>query len=342
MSKLRGGVVGAGFWAKYQLAAWAEFPEQVEIVAIANRTRWKAAALAEELGIPTVHDNAAAMLDGETLDFVDIITDVDTHVPFAKLAADRHLPTICQKPLAPSLAEAASLVRYFADRDVPLFVHENWRWQRPLRELKALLDQGVIGPLHRARITYSNSFPVFENQPFLRELGQFILTDIGSHILDVARFLFGEAETLYCQTCRVHADIRGEDVATVMMGMGGTTVTCELSYASPVEHDRFPETFVFIEGRDGSLELGPDYLLRLTSAAGTLVRRVPPPLYDWADPRYALIHASIVACHGNLIEGLRGGTAETTGADNLRTCELYLRAYEAADANQVISVGEGR
>jgi len=342
MSKLRGGVIGAGFWAKYQLAGWREFSDQVEIVAISNRTEAKAAALAAEFGIAAVYGDAAAMLDAEQLDFVDIITDVDTHGDFAGLAADRRLPTICQKPMAPSLAKAEALVAYFEARGVPLLIHENWRWQYPLRALKARLDSGVIGPVHRARITYSNSFPVFDNQPFLKELEQFILTDIGSHILDVARFLFGEAQSLYCQTSRVHADIRGEDVATVMMRMGGATVTCEMSYASPVEHDRFPETFVMIEGERGSLELGPDCTLRSTSSAGTLIRRVAPPLYEWADPAYALIHASIVACLGDLIQGLRGGAAETTGADNLRTCELYFRAYDSARRDAVINLGDDR
>lgn len=342
MSKLRGGVIGAGFWARYQLAGWREFRDQVEIVAISNRTEAKAAALAAEFGIGAVYGDAAAMLDTEQLDFVDIITDVDTHGSFARLAADRGVPTICQKPMAPSLAEARELVAHFEARGAPLLIHENWRWQDPLRALKARLDSGVIGPVHRARITYSNSFAVFDNQPFLKELEQFILTDIGSHILDVARFLFGEAQSLYCQTSRVHADIRGEDVATVVMRMGGATVTCEMSYASPVEHDRFPETFVHIEGARGSLELGPDYSLRQTTSAGTLVRRVAPPLYDWADPAYALIHASIVACLGNLISGLRGGPVETTAADNLRTCELYFRAYESAGADTVINLGAGR
>jgi D-apiose dehydrogenase len=84
-------------------------------------------------------------------------------------------------------------------------------------------------------------FPVFRNQPFLRELDQFILTDIGSHVLDTARFLFGEMTSLYCQTRRVHADIRGEDVATVVMrSASGATVTCNMAYAeNALEHDRF-------------------------------------------------------------------------------------------------------
>jgi predicted dehydrogenase len=57
--------------------------------------------------------------------------------------------------------------------------------------------------------------------PAWQELEQFILTDMGSHILDVGRFLFGEAKSLYCQTQRVHRNIEGEDVATVMMRVAG-------------------------------------------------------------------------------------------------------------------------
>ena len=52
--------------------------------------------------------------------------------------------------------------------------------------------------MYRGHIFYCNSFPAFEMQPFLKDLDQFILTDIGSHILDVARYLFGEARTDYC------------------------------------------------------------------------------------------------------------------------------------------------
>ena len=64
----------------------------------------------------------------------------------------------------------------------------------PLVETKRLMQEEPLGELFRARITFTSAFPVFDNQPFLKELPQFILTDIGSHILDTARFLFGEAE----------------------------------------------------------------------------------------------------------------------------------------------------
>jgi predicted dehydrogenase len=339
MNELRFAILGTGFWARYQLAGWRELAG-ARCVALSNRTRSKAEALAGEFNVPAIYDDAEQLLLREKPDFVDVITDVGTHASFVELAAKHQVPVICQKPMAPTLALAERMVATCQAARVALAIHENWRWQTPIRELKKALDSEVIGPVFRARIDYNNSFPVFDNQPFLKDLDQFILTDIGSHILDVARFLFGEARMLHCQTQRVHRDIKGEDVATVLMKMrSGATVICNMSYASRVEQDRFPETFIFIEGEHGSIELAPDYWLRITTRDGTHARRCPPPFYSWADPRYALVHSSIVACNADVLRALQTNTpAETSGEDNLKTVKLVFASYESAANNQVLAV----
>jgi D-apiose dehydrogenase len=342
MAELRFAIIGTGFWSQFQLAAWREL-DGVECVALCNRTRARAEELARRFGVPAVYKDSREMLRREKLDFIDIITDVDTHSRFVHLAAEHKLPVICQKPMAPTLAEAAAMTRACREAGVGFFIHENWRWQAPIRELKNLLTGGSIGSVFRARIHFCSSFPVFDNQPFLKDLGQFILTDIGSHILDTARFLFGEAETLACQVHRIHPDIKGEDVATVMMKMeGGATVICEMSYASRLEHERFPETYVYVEGEQGSIELGPDYWIRVTTALGTHARRHPPPRYGWADPAYDLVQASIVPCNADLLLALQGKKiAETTGEDNLKTMRLVFACYDAARNEQIIHLKSG-
>lgn len=339
MKELRFAILGTGFWARYQLAAWQEL-KGVRCVALYNRTRAKAERLAAKFSVPSVYDDAEELFAKENLDFVDIITNIETHAPLVELAARHKKPVICQKPMAPSMDLAKGMVQTCNAAGIPLSIHENWRWQTPLREVKRALATGTIGPVHRGRIDYANSFPVFDNQPFLKELDQFIITDIGSHILDVARFLFGEAQSLYCQTQRVRRDIRGEDVATVMMRMvEGATVTCNMSYASPVEHDRFPETFVFIEGEHGSIELGPDFWVRVTTKSGTQARRCPPPYFGWADARYALVHSSIVDCNADMVRAFRlNEPAETSGEDNLKTVQLVFASYKSAAKNSVIHI----
>lgn len=342
MSELRFAIFGAGFWSAFQLAAWHEL-EGVRCVAIYNRTRAKAEALAQRFGNPRVYDDPEDLLLHEQVDFIDIITDVGSHAPLVLLAARYKMPVICQKPMAPSLREAGKMIRACRRASVPFFVHENFRWQTPIRQLKRALDGGRIGKPFRARIDMISGFPVFKNQPFLRELDQFILADLGTHTLDVARFLFGEAQTLCCHTRKVHQNIQGEDVATVMMKMGyGTTVLVEMAYAeNHLERDCFPQTLIFVEGEKGSVELAPDFWIRVTTKNGTHARRFPPPRYAWADPAYDVVHASMVPCHANLLAALRGeAKAETTGEDNVKTLRLVWAAYESARGNKVVKFQE--
>src|SRR5687767_3418035 len=142
---------------------------------------------------------------------------------------------------------------------------------------------------------------------------------------------------MYCHTDRVHKDIKGEDVATVMMRMRGcATVLCEMAYAENfLERDRFPETYFFIEGDKGSLELAPNYWVRVTTKSGTHAKRYPPPRYQWADPAYDVVHASIVPCNADIFAALRGKRrAETMGEDNLKTVRLVFAAYQSARSGQ--------
>jgi predicted dehydrogenase len=337
---LRFAIFGTGFWSRFQLAAWREL-RGATCVALYNRTRAKAAALGREFGIAAVYDDPEALLEREDVDFVDIITDVDRHAPLTRLAARHGKAVICQKPMAPTLRDAQAMVRFCREKHVPFFVHENFRWQAPLRALHAELARGTIGRPFRARIDFISGFRVFENQPALAQLEQFIITDLGSHTLDLARFFFGEAKSVYCRTQRVHRNIKGEDVATIVLEMrNGVHVTVNMAYAeNALERDAFPETLVFVEGETGSAELSPGCRLRTTTRRGTVVRAVPPPFHAWADPRYAVAHSSIVPCHANLLAALQGrGKAETTGEDNLRTVELVFGAYASAASGRPVAL----
>lgn len=346
MNPLRFAIFGAGFWARVQFAAWREVGG-VECVAIYNRSRDKAEAFARDLGIPTVHDDAATLLREVKPDFVDNITEIGGHKPLSLLCAKHRIPCIVQKPMAASLKDARQMVAAFARARTPFFVHENWRWQTPMRALIETLRSGVIGTPFRARLSFISGFDVWANQPALKKLEQFILTDLGVHLLDTARACFGEASSVYCQLHRTLAPaIKGDNVATLLLAMGEakTSVTIELAYAkTPVERERFPQTLVFVEGPLGSIEVADDYWLRITRKRGTSSKRLPPPRFTWADPRYDLSQSSMVPCHRDLLAALRGKSrAETTGTDNLKTLELVFGAYESARRNAVVEFRDAR
>jgi predicted dehydrogenase len=285
-----------------------------------------------------VYDNYELLLETEDLDFVDIITDVDSHAAMTEAAARRGVSVICQKPMAPKLALAQKMVDVCQANKVPLFIHENWRWQAPIRKLKALLNEGIIGKVFKSRVTFCSAFPVFENQPFLAELDEFILTDIGSHVLDTCRYLFGEADSLYCRVASVNSKIKGEDVANVMMAMrDSSTCYAEMSYASILERESFPQTYVLIEGDKGSIRLTHDFEIKVTTHGTTETLHAAPRQYAWADPGYALVHSSIVDCNRNILSGLQGlQKAETTGEDNLETVRLVHASYASAKTNSLI------
>jgi predicted dehydrogenase len=343
MKTLRFAVFGAGFWTRYQLAAWREVGG-VECAAIYNRTRAKAETLAREIGVPAVYDDAEQLLRDVKPDFVDNITEVGGHKPLSLLCARHRIPCICQKPMAASLKDAREMVDAFRKAKVPFFVHENWRWQAPMKALRKLVDSGAVGTPFRARLTMISGFNCWANQPALAGLERFILTDLGAHLLDVARVLFGEANSLYCLAQRTLAPkVKGENVATLLLSMGAarTSVVVEMAYAkTPLEpglRECFPQTLAFLEGPKGSIELGADYVIRLTTSRGTQVTRHAPPRHAWADPAYDIAHASIVPCHANLLGALRGsGQGETTGQDNLKTLELVFAAYDSARRDAVI------
>jgi predicted dehydrogenase len=337
--KLRFAMAGTGFWSRFQLHGWRELPG-CECVALYNRTREKAETLTTDFGIAAVYDDFEFMLKKERLDFVDIVTGVEQHAAMAKLAADHGLPVVCQKPLSTDFPSALAMVEHAHKRGTALLVNENWRWQPQIRAFAAAMKVAPLGRIWRAHINYSNSFPVFENQPFLRDLHKFILTDIGTHILDVMRFLFGEAETAYASSHSVSPGIKGEDAVSSLFKMrNGMTVYANMSYASRVRGERFPEVFITVEGEDASLSLDFDFNIHFVTKNGISSTRHPPPVYSWADTRYAVVHASIVEAQRNLLAGLTGETpAETTGKDNLETLRLVFACYESAATNQVVNV----
>ena len=131
--------------------------------------------------------------------------------------------------------------------------------------------------------------------------------------------------------------IKGEDVANVFMEMqNGIHCYAEMSYASLLEKEVFPQTLVLLEGSKGSIKLDADYEVKVTTEKGTKSEVVKPVLYPWLDPDYAVVHSSIVDAQQDILKGLQGGKAETTGKDNLKTMELVYSSYQSASTGKVI------
>ena len=341
MDSLRGGLVGCGFFSRNHLHAWREV-RGAGIVAVCDLDEEKARARAQEFGIKGIYTDAEEMLRDGSVDFVDVATQAHTHLPLVTLAARYGAPVICQKPLAPRVEEARAIVEACQDAGTPLMIHENFRWQTPMRDLKDAAAQ--IGDLFFGRISFRSAYDVYADQPYLAEDERFILYDLGVHLLDLARFFFGDVERLYCRTARVNPRINGEDVATVMVETaGGATCLVEASYASKLEVELFPQTLVHLEGTEGSATLHADYSLTTVKDGQVDSRSVAPRRYSWSTPPAEAIQDSMVAIQQHWVECLASGREpETSGVDNLKTLGLVFGAYESAETGLPYPEGSDR
>ena len=131
-------VIGCGFFATNHINSWKNFKD-VDLVAVCDLDE-KRAINASNLakGTPYFTD-AELMLKKTQPDVVDIITTAPSHYKLAKLAASLNISAIIQKPLAPTLKESAEIVNLSKESKTPMMVHENFRFQQPIRSVKNIV-----------------------------------------------------------------------------------------------------------------------------------------------------------------------------------------------------------
>jgi predicted dehydrogenase len=335
-STFRCGVIGCGFFAQNQLHAWRQTPG-VTLTAVCDRDAARAEAAARTFEVPAWFTDAESMLDQTELDFVDVATTPPSHRALVETVARRRLPVICQKPLAFDIADARAMVAACKEAAVPLMVHENFRWQRPMRVLRERIDAGEIGRPFFGRIVFRTAINVYAAQPYLRNDERLVLADMGVHLLDLTRFFFGEPHHIGCSAVRVDPTVRGEDTAFVLAGFANAACVVEASYASNGGQELFPQTLIHLDGTEGSLDLGPDYRLTRTARDGAVLERVEVTIarYPWSTPQFEAVQESVAAIQRHWVECLAAGKEpETSGADNLHTLDLVHGAYLAAASGE--------
>ncbi len=341
MKPLRGALIGCGFFAMNHLHGWRD-ASGADIVAICDQSAERLKIAGDQFGISARYLNAEEMLKVEQLDFVDIATTAPSHRALAELAARHKLAVICQKPFAPTLEDGRAIVEACKKAGVPLMVHENFRWQSPILKAKEVLDAGTIGDLFWGRVSWRTNYDIFAGQPYLAEGERFIVEDLGVHTLDVARFIFGDVKALSAQLTRVNPRVKGEDVATILLDHGqGVASIVDCSYYSQAEEDLFPQTLLEVDGSKGSLRLGPNYQLTVTSNGKTTRTDVSPPLLPWASRPWHNVQESVSLIEQHWVDCLRSGKEpQTSGRDYLKTFALVDAVYLAAAERRVVLTSE--
>lgn len=310
----------------HHLPAWRA--AGAEVVALADPDAARARARAAAFGIPAAYADVAEMLERERPDALDIASPRATHAALVRLAATRGIAILCQKPLAPSLAEAAALVAEVGARS-RLMVHENWRFRPHYRRLKSWIEAGRIGRPTSLAIAHRHSgfladaegrLPALLRQPFMAEEPRLMVGETLIHHLDLARWLLGPLRLLAARTQCLVPECRGETTATLMLATPeGVPVTIEGHGAAPGHPPRGEDRLELIGARSS-----------ICFSRGRLELLGPEPetaAFDMA----AAYQASFDACIGHFAACLRDGAAfETAPEDNIETLRLVEAAYDAA------------
>ncbi len=162
-----------------------------------------------------------------------------------------------------------------------------------------------------------------------------ILLEMGCHLVDSARYLFGEIRTVSATLGRFGEGHAGEDVATLSVGFaGGAIGLLDMSWCAPADLAR-PEWALnetVAEGTAGALRLQLDGSLQRVGPTGTAERR-PVPL----PPPDRIYVEGYRATQAHFIEGLIGPSAhETSGADTLKTMDVVWAGYRSAEQGRTI------
>jgi predicted dehydrogenase len=330
----RGALVGCGYISEQQLWAWQQIPE-AEIVALCDIDLSKAQQRGRQFGIETIYSDYGRMLDDLNLDFIDIATRPNLHLPMVKAAAERGFHILCQKPVAETIEEAGQMAAICNKAGVQFMVNENYRHQSWFRQIKSLIEDGRLGTPHYAsfygRWRSTLPKPDFEGQDYFKDMPRLIIFEMGIHLYDTARYLFGEPDTVFADLRQVSPDIQGEDMALSFARFGPLTFLFDLNwFAVPVNdgghvaHGRF-----VVEGSEGTAVLSQDGVLRLHRTDGDQAWSFPPDT----------VPQSFVATQGHFIDCLLNGQEpETSGTETLKTMAIVFGAYDSASRGCAITL----
>jgi predicted dehydrogenase len=318
-------LIGGGAISRHHLAAWKRLGNAAQVVAVCDPDLVRARAFADEFGIPSVYADAQTLFANESLDLLDIASPRTTHVFWVDAGAERGLDILCQKPLAPSFAEAEALARQTAGR-ARLMVHENWRFRPWYRQLKRWLDSGVVGDIVTGSMAMFSSGlvadpagrrPTFERQPSMRHERRLLIGETLIHHLDVLRWLAGPLRVVAARARRAIPEVDGETAAIILLeNSAGIPVVITATTAAPGLPARTQDRLTLVGG-NGTAVLDGTHLQFLG----------PDPRQESYDPDEGY-QSSFNEAISHFIECLRSGEDfETDPIDNLQTLRLVEDAY---------------
>jgi predicted dehydrogenase len=219
MAPLRAAIIGFGTSGRVFHAPFLEADPAYSLAAVVTRDEQRAAEVAARYPAARVVPAVAHLLELE-LDLVVIGTPPATHAELAHAFLDAGVAVVVDKPFTVTASEGRELVAKAERLGVPLTVFQNRRWDGDFRTVRKLLADGAFGDVWRFESRFEWWKPErgasWKTSTKIAEGGG-ILYDLGTHLLDQAVCLFGDAEPVYSEVVSRRAGGVADDDAFVVL-----------------------------------------------------------------------------------------------------------------------------
>lgn len=219
MQAPRVAMVGAGYFARFQLEGWRGCG--IDVVALCDTQRERAQALAREFGIPQVFGDVQVLLDAAAPTLLDVVLPPAAQHGVVAAALARGIATICQKPFGIDLDQAQAMAALARERGAMLAVHENFRFTPWFRECRRLIDTGFFGRLHGISFRLrpgdgQGPAAYLDRQPYFQAMPQLLVRETAVHFIDSFRYLMGEVRAVTARLRRLNPAIAAEDAGLIL------------------------------------------------------------------------------------------------------------------------------
>jgi predicted dehydrogenase len=197
------GVIGVGGIANVHMRGIMK-SDNLELVAMADVNGEILEKYADQYGIVQAnrYTDYKELLKNPDIDAVSICTPNFAHYEIAKEAILQGKPFLLEKPIALNEEEGRELRDLARERGVKSMVAFSYRYKAAARYAKYLIEQGYLGKINHVYGKYLQSWGL-DDVPLVwrfskKHSGSGALGDLGSHMLDLTRFLVGEITELIC------------------------------------------------------------------------------------------------------------------------------------------------
>lgn len=193
------GLVGYGLAGRLFHGPYIDATDGLAIRAIATSNPDRSAQAATEHPDAEVVGSVDALVDHPDVEVVVVVTPNRSHAPIGTqaLAAGRHV--VVDKPIAMSVPEAEALVEAGERSGRILSVYQNRRWDGDFQTLRALVDNGVLGPIDSLEARFERWSAIGPEWREMAEEAGGPHRDLGAHLVDQSLVLFGDAVRVFAQ-----------------------------------------------------------------------------------------------------------------------------------------------